>query len=115
MPKPRPATNYNITALVDAASGVIRLSGDIIADNVIEVTRGENAAVTITDDPNWFLYAAVNSSSGGAASCWGRTSSAATKTFQAVEAESFCIVYAVSRTSAKLVTHGPVITIKPKG
>ena len=104
MPKPRPATNYNVTALVDAASGVIRLSGDIIADNVIEVTRGENAAVTITDDPNWFLDAAVNSSSGGAASCWGRESSGATKTFEAVDTESFCIVYAVSRTSASSST-----------
>jgi hypothetical protein len=114
MPKPRPVptTNYNITTLV--SDGVIRLSGAIVND-ILEVTAGENAAVTIADDPNWFFYAATNSSSGGAAGCWGRTSSAATNTFNNVSSESFCIVYAVSRTSAKLVTHGPVITIKPKG
>ena len=114
MPKPRPTTNYNVTAFVDDASGVIRLSGDIVSD-IIDVNPGENATVTIADDPNWYLYAAVNSSSGSAAGCWGRTSSAATNTFNNVDAPSFCIVYAVSKTSAKLVTHGPVITIKPKG
>lgn len=113
-PNRAPTTNFNVTALVDEASGVIRLSGDIVGD-IIEVNPGENGAVTIADDPNWFLYAAVNSSSGAAAGCWGRTSSAATNTFELVTSESHCIVYAVSRTSAKLVTHGPVITIKPKG
>src|SRR5688572_7969067 len=112
MPKPRPATPFNVSALV--SDGVIRLSGDIIGD-IIEVNPGEDAAVTIADTPDWFLYAAVTSNSGAAGGCWGRSSSGATNTFDDVLSESFCIVYAVARTSAKLVTYGPVITIKPKG
>jgi hypothetical protein len=114
MPKPRPVTttiNYNVTALV--VDGVIRLSGDIVND-IIDVTPGATATVTIADTADWILYAAVNSTS-GVPGCWGRVSSGSTNTFNAVTSESFCIVYAVSRTSAKTVTYGPVITIKPKG
>ena len=115
MPKPRPVptTNFNITALVDAASGTIRLSGDIVGDT-IEVNAGESAAVTITDTAGEILNASVNSTT-GVPGCWGRASSGSTQTFNAVTSESFCIVYAVSRSSAKAVTYGPVITIKPKG
>jgi hypothetical protein len=112
MPKPRPPTPFNVTATV--LDGVIRLSGDIIAD-IIEVNRGEDAAVTINDDADWFLYAAVTSNTGAAGGCWGRAIRGTTNTFEDVASESFCIVYAVSRASAKVVTYGPVITIKPKG
>jgi hypothetical protein len=115
MPKPptTPTTNFNVTALV--SDGVIRLSGDIVADT-IEVNSGENAVVTIADTPEWLLYAAVNSSTGAAAGCWSRVATGGTRnTFSAVTTSSFCIVYAVARTSAQVVTYGPVITIKPKG
>jgi len=113
MPKPRPVptTNFNITAFV--ADGTIRLTGDIVND-IIEVNPGENANVTILDTADNVLYASVNSTS-GVPGCWGRASSGSNNTFNAVTSESFCIVYAVSRSSAKAVTYGPVITIKPKG
>ncbi len=116
MPKPRPptttaTTNFNITALV--ADGTIRLSGDIVGD-IIEVNPGDNAVVTIADTADWVLYAAVNSTA-GVPGCWARASSGTTNTFKTVASDSFCIVYAVARASAKSVTYGPVITIKPKG
>lgn len=108
-----PTTNFNVTAFV--SDGVIRLSGDIVADT-IEVNRGENAVVTIADTADWILYAAVNSSTGASAGCWTRLATGgATYTFNAVTSPSYCIVYAVARTSAQVVTYGPVITIKPKG
>jgi hypothetical protein len=115
MPKPdrTPTTNYNITATV--SGGVIALSGDIV-DNAISVVTGENAAVTIADTADWVLYAATNSSTGAAGGCWGRsTAGGTTNTFPAVNSLSYAIVYAVARTSAQVVTYGPVITIKPKG
>jgi hypothetical protein len=115
MPKPdrTPTHNFNVTALV--SDGVIRLSGDIVSDT-IAVPPGENAVVTITDTADWILYAAVNSSTGASAGCWTRLATGATTyTFNAVTSPSFCIVYAVARTSAQVVTYGPVITIKPKG
>lgn len=108
-----PTTNFNITALV--SDGVIRLTGDIVADT-IEVNRGESAVVSIADTADWILYAAVNSSTGAAAGCWSRVATGGTSnTFEAVTSPSFCIVYAVARTTAQAVTYGPVITIKPKG
>jgi hypothetical protein len=112
MPKPRPTTNFNVTATI--VDGVMRLSGDIAGD-IIEVNPGENGLVTIADDREWYLFASVNSNTGAAAGCWSRTATGATNLFVNVASESHCIVYAVSQTSAKLVTHGPVITIKPKG
>jgi hypothetical protein len=115
MPKPdrTPTTNFNVTALV--SDGVIRLSGDIVSDTIL-VNPGENAVVTIADTTDWILYAAVNSSDGSAAGCWNRLATGATSnTFTQVSSPSFCIVYAVARTSAQVVTYGPVITIKPKG
>lgn len=108
-----PTTNFNVTAFV--SDGVIRLSGDIVA-NTIEVNSGENAVVTIADTADWILYAAVNSSTGASAGCWTRLATGGTTyTFNAVTSPSYCIVYAVARTSAQVVTYGPVITIKPKG
>jgi hypothetical protein len=112
MPKPRPTTAFTITALV--SDGVIRLSGDIIAD-IIEVNPGESAFVTIADTADHVFYAAVTSSAGDGGGCWSRTRGGTTNTFSEVTSESFCVVYAVSRASAKAVTYGPVITIKPKG
>lgn len=112
-PSRAPTTNFNVTATV-GTDGVLRLSGDIVND-IIEVNPRENAFVTIADDVDWYLYASVNGEGGAAASCWERTRGSATNTFIEVASESFCIVYGVSKTSAKLVTHGPVITIKPKG
>jgi hypothetical protein len=112
MPKPRPTTTYTITALV--ADGTIRLSGDILND-IIEVNPGEDAEINILDTADNVLYAAVTSSTGASGGCWTRESSGVTNTFRAVTSESFCITYAVSRSSAKGVSYGPVITIKPKG
>jgi hypothetical protein len=115
MPKPdrTPTTNFNVTALV--SDGVIRLSGDIVAD-AIEVNSGENAAVTIADTADWILNAAVNSSTGASGGCWTRLATGGTnQTFSQVVAPTYCIVYAVSKTAADVITYGPVITIKPKG
>jgi hypothetical protein len=115
MPKPdrTPTTNFNVTALV--SDGVIRLSGDIVADT-IAVNPGENAAVTIADTADWILNAAVNSSTGASAGCWTRLATGGTSnTFSQVDAPSYCIVYAVAKTSPAVITYGPVITIKPKG
>lgn len=111
MPKPRPTTEFNISALV--VDGTIRLSGDIVSD-IIEVNPGENAIINLADTADFVLCAATTSTT-GAPGCWGRTSSASTTTFNSVSTESFAIVYAVSRASAKSVTYGPIITVKPKG
>jgi hypothetical protein len=113
VPKPNRTTNqYNITATV--LDGTIRLSGAIAGD-VIEVPKNESGTVVIADTTEWYLYAAENSTNGGAAGCWSRSANAAENTFERVNGDIYNIVYAVAKTNAKSVTYGPVITVKPKG
>lgn len=111
-----PAPNrYVITATV--SDGTVRLSGPDLVGDTIEVPRGEDAVVKITDAEGFYLYAAEVPAAGERSTCWGRNTEKglARRKFVAVSTEANNIVYAVSTRSSADVTYGPVIKIKPKG
>jgi hypothetical protein len=111
-----PAPNrYVIRATI--VDGTIRLTSPDLSGDTIEVPRGEDAVIKITDTDGYYLYAAEVPAAGERSICWGRNTDAgiARRKFVAVATEANNIVYAVSTRSSAEVKYGPVIKIKPKG
>ncbi len=106
---------YVLTATV--VDGTIRLTGPDLVGDTIEVPRGEDAVIKITDADGYYLYGAEVPSGGDRSSCWGRNTKRglARRKFTAVSAEANNIVYAVSTRSSADVTYGPVLKVKPQG
>jgi len=106
---------YKITATV--IDGTIRLTGEGLVGNTIEVPRGEDAVVKIADVDGFYFYGAEVPGGGERATCWGRNTNKglARRKFEAVTSEANSIIYAVSTRTSANITYGPVLKVKPKG
>jgi hypothetical protein len=106
---------YVLTATV--IDNTIRLKGEGLNGDTIEVPRGEDAVVKIKDVDGYYLYGAEIPPGGERAGCWGRNTNKglARRKFEAVTTEINNIVYAAGTRSSADVTYGPVLKVKPKG